>query len=49
MAVYENRKALPGTERKPRPKKAVERVRLGRALWRKIRLEKIAEGKNPKF
>ena len=34
MAVYENGKALPGTERKPTPKDVKARRREARALWK---------------
>ncbi len=45
MAVYENGKALPGTERKPRPKAAVARLRKARASWKAAAATRIKLGK----
>lgn len=49
MAVYENGKALPGTERKPRPKGAVLKVRKVRAAWTKGRKAAVVKNGVARF
>lgn len=49
MAVYENGKALPGTERRPRPKAAVLKVRKVRASWTKGRKAAINKNGSARF
>lgn len=49
--VREDGKVLPGTERRPRSRESVKRVRVGRALWRARKRERdrkrVAEGFKP--